>query len=787
MKAYSYKSIIEWADSQRNTRTGIELSRSGIPVFPCKQDKTPDTAHGFKDATTDQTRIVYFFRKPDLLIGMPTGLRSNIDVIDEDPKNGGNLNTLGSLPMDVMARTRSGGRHVFFKHRDGVRNTTGLRPGIDVRGEGGYVILWPYSDDGEWLGGDLFRDLPEYPANLSSGGVKLKPGGIDTEAMRTGVNSGARNDSIFRGLCKFRHLNKPIEEAKEWASNVAMNSSPPYTEVNTDDMAERVYAEYEPGDFPEPDLHTRTLAGKNFHHTDMGNADRFDHLHGDSYLYVHAWNCFMVWTGKRWERDERGEMGRLAENTVRAIYREAADTEDSAERRLLAKHAKSSEAHHRLQAMLERLKSRHTATPEDFDRDPMLLNCANGTLDLNTGTLREHNRADRITKIAPVAYDPNADAPTFDKFLRDILPSESVRRFVQRLTGYALNGKTNEKALPILHGTGDNGKSTLLNVLMEMCGEYSLQASNDLLMGRSSHPTEVADLHGRRFVTNVETEEGRRLKESLVKQLTGGDRISARRMREDPWNFWPTHTLFMATNHKPEIRGTDNAIWTRIKLIPFDVSIPKDQQDRELPEKLRKELPGILAWAVRGHTGWLREGLQEPEEVKAATDSYRSDMDVLARFIDEECETGEGLKVKTSLLYGRYKLWCEESGEPVMRSQDFSGSLQDRGFSRGKSDGTRVYKSIVLARSQPSTTTSGAHGADENHKLQENLPRVNKQNHVTPSDPDVESGENLDVQYCGECNSNTLFVFHDVTKNCGKCSYEYEYGGYERSQRERPQ
>jgi putative DNA primase/helicase len=499
-------------------------------------------------------------------------------------------------------------------------------------------------------------------------------------------------------------------------------------------MAERVYEQYEPGDFPEVDERNGTLAGQNFHYTDMGNADRFCHMFGDDFLYVHKWHCFMVWTGHRWERDERGLMGQLAEETVKAIYREAADTDDEAERKTIAKHARSSEAQHKIKAFIELLKNRRTATPEDFDRDPMLLNCANGTLDLNTATLRDHDRADHITKIAPVAYKADAVAPTFYSFLQDILPSEAVRGFMQRLAGYSLNGKTNEKALPILHGSGDNGKSTLLNVLMEMNGEYGLQASNDLFMGRSSHPTEVADLHGRRLVTNVETEEGKRLKESLVKQLTGGDRISARRMREDPWNFWPTHTLFMATNHRPEIKGTDNAIWNRIKLVPFEVSIPKNQQDKDLPEKLRDELPGILAWAVRGHLDWLRDGLQEPDKVKAATKSYRSDMDVLARFIDEECETGMELRVKSSLLYTRYKIWCEESGEQVMRSQDFSNSLQDRGYSRGKSNGDRVYKGISV-RSRPSTTGSGAHGADENHNFQENLSRENKQNHVPSSAP----------------------------------------------------
>jgi hypothetical protein len=177
-----YKNITEWIGSQHSIRTGLELADASIPVFPCNQDKTPATAHSFNDATTDPNRVKLFFRGPNLLIGMPTGLRSNIDVVDEDPKNGGDLNTLGPLPMKAVARTRSGGRHVFFRHRDGIRNTTGLRPGIDVRGEGGYVVLWAHSKDGEWISGNLFADLPDYPENLRKGGVKLRSGGVDTEA-----------------------------------------------------------------------------------------------------------------------------------------------------------------------------------------------------------------------------------------------------------------------------------------------------------------------------------------------------------------------------------------------------------------------------------------------------------------------------------------------------------------------------------------------------------------------------------------------------------------------------
>ena len=602
MELFNYTSITDWIRAQKTTRTATELADSGVPVFPCNDLKRPMTQHGHQDASTDPTRIALFFRDPGALIAMPTGLASKIDVIDEDPKNGGNLDTLGSIPMTAVARTRSGGRHVFFKHRDGIRNTTNIRPGIDVRGEGGYMVLWAHSDAGQWLTGDLTQPLPEYPEHLTRNGTKLQNTGINTASIRNGVKDGQRNDLIFRGLCQYREFNKPIDEAKAWAADAAMNSNPPYTEQDTDEMAERVYAEYPPGDFPEPDTHTRALAGQNFHHTDMGNADRFDHLYRDRYLYVHTWNAFMVYDGRRWARDERGQMGRLAEQTVRAIYREAADTDDTAERGLLVKHAKSSEAQHKIRAFLELLKNRKTATPEDFDRNPMLFNVANGTLDLETGKLRDHDRDDLITNLADVAYDPDAQAPVFDKFLGEILSVEAIRGFVQRLTGYALNGRTSEKALPIYHGPGEAGKSTLLNALAGMFGEYGMQASSDLLVGSSNaHPTGVADLYGKRYVTNIETDEGKRLRESVVKQLSSGDRISARRMRENFWNFWPSHTFFMATNHRPEIRGTDSAIWNRVKIVPFTVSIPKPQQDHALPEKLRDELPGILAWAVRGH------------------------------------------------------------------------------------------------------------------------------------------------------------------------------------------
>ncbi|MDP8952545.1 MAG: phage/plasmid primase, P4 family, partial [Actinomycetota bacterium] len=233
----------------------------------------------------------------------------------------------------------------------------------------------------------------------------------------------------------------------------------------------------------------------------------------------------------------------------------------------------------------------------------------------------------------------------------------------------------------ILYGPGANGKSTLINVVLEMLGGYGKQAAPDLLMAKhGAHPTELADLFGARLVAAQETEDGRRLAEGLVKQLTGGDRIKARYMRQDFWEFDPTHKVWLATNHKPEIRGTDHAIWRRIRLIPFDVIIPKEEQDPRLPEKLRSELPGILAWAIEGCLAWQREGLGEPPEVRAATEGYRAEQDVLAAFFEECCVIREGTWAPFKDLYAAYAAWAEDSGEKPESKRKFGSRLKERGM-----------------------------------------------------------------------------------------------------------
>jgi putative DNA primase/helicase len=417
-----------------------------------------------------------------------------------------------------------------------------------------------------------------------------------------------------------------------------------------------------------------------FNNTDVGNAARLIAHHGHDLRYCYPWNSWLVWNGRRWSVDESGEIHRRAKQTVKEIYREAANATDDEARKALAKHAVRSESENRIQAMISLAKSETPVMPTEIDANPWFLNVLNGTINLETGELLEHRREDLITKLAPVKYDPTASAPSWSATLERVIPQPAVRAFFKKLCGYAVSGDVSEHILPVLYGTGANGKSTILNALLEAAGEYGMQAAPDLLIAkRGGHPTEVADLFGMRVVASIEVEDGRRLAEALVKSLTGGDKVRARRMRENFWQFDPTHTAFLCTNHKPEIRGTDSGIWRRIRLIPFTETIAPAEQDKQLPIKLRAELPGILAWVIEGCLEWQREGLQAPEEVRKATGAYRSEMDVIGAFLRDECEVSSDYKSTFKEVYDRYEEWCEEGGEKPETRRKFNARLKERG------------------------------------------------------------------------------------------------------------
>lgn len=425
------------------------------------------------------------------------------------------------------------------------------------------------------------------------------------------------------------------------------------------------------------------------HLTDSGNAERFAAQHGANVRFCHPWGKWLVWDGRRWKIDDTGEVERLTKATVMRIHGEASQVIDDGLRQEVAKHARVSESVSRRTALLRLSQSEPPipVSPGSLDADPWLFNVENGTIDLTTGELREHRREDFITKAAPVEYDPAATAPTWLEFLNRIFAGDrDLIAYMRRFCGYALTGDVSEQVLPIFYGTGANGKSTLIETMMALLGaDYSAKAPRDLLLAnRNNHPTELTILHGRRLVVCTETEDGCRVAESQVKELTGGDTISARRMREDFWQFKPTHKVVLVANHKPAVRGTDHAIWRRLALVPFTVTIPPEEQDRRLLEKLRRELPGVLRWCVAGCLLWKGNGLGRPQAVERATAGYRTEQDVLGGFLAECCVLDPGARASAKALLDGYRDW---SGDKAMNARRLGQALNERGLSSKEING----------------------------------------------------------------------------------------------------
>ncbi|MGH0943820.1 phage/plasmid primase, P4 family [Bacillus mycoides] len=430
---------------------------------------------------------------------------------------------------------------------------------------------------------------------------------------------------------------------------------------------------------------------KKFRLTELGNAERIAYEYGHVIKYVSDIGWY-IWDGKRWKLDTKKEIERITAKVLRSLYK----SEDELE----MKWARMCERRNIRMNSIKDLMPLVPGEREDFDRHKYLFNVENGIVDLKTGKLQQHDRELGLTKITNIAFDENAKCPEWINFLDQIFQGDKeLTEYMQRLIGYSLTGEITEQIMVFLIGGGSNGKSTFINTIKDLLGEYGKQAKSDTFIKKkeTGANNDIARLVGARFVSAIESEEGEQLSEAFVKQITGGEPVLARFLRQEYFEFIPEFKVFFTTNHKPVIKGVDEGIWRRIRLIPFNLQLPKEKRDKKLPEKISLEMPGILNWAIEGCLKWQKSGLNDPQIVMKATGDYKEEMDILGPFMFECCFKREDVQIEAKELYEVYANWCFRNGEHQLKNRAFYRILESQGFKRERGSKNKYYvKGVTL-------------------------------------------------------------------------------------------
>lgn len=444
---------------------------------------------------------------------------------------------------------------------------------------------------------------------------------------------------------------------------------------------------------------------RQFAKTDTGNAERLAYYCGRQFRYVEEWDEFLVWRGTHWQRDpQHVRVGALTKDVIAHIREEAkAWGINTDQGKSLYAHSLDSQKRPRREAMTALVRSEPgvTISHEKLDANSWLLNCKNGIVDLKTGELRLVAPTDLVTRCIDARFDKKAKAPSWLRFLERVMPDQETRDFLQRFIGYALTGDVGERVFIICYGGGRNGKSVLLRIVQALLGRYSTTCAPGLLMARKdeAHPADVADLFGARLAVASEVKKGRTFDEEKVKRITGNDMLKARRMRENFWEFLPTHKIILATNHKPRVADATDSFWDRLALIKFDVRITDEEVERDLAERIvATELSGVLAWAMEGCLAWQKGGLRLPAAIKAATKEYRESEDVVGAFVAECCLFDKSTFTTTAGLMTAANRWCLGNERYPFSKKDLAEWLSQHECEQGKSKAgdSRGWRGIRL-------------------------------------------------------------------------------------------
>ena len=671
-----------------------ELIDHGFSIFPVRPDKKPFVAWKcFQDRPPDYEQLHRWLSQfPDCGFGLTTG--GQVSVVDLDTPEAIQYAQENLPPTPVKQSTPRGGEHWFYRAMP-PDVTISAGEGLDVRSKGGYVVIAPTrgyvmtceSPTGSFSFDDLrrlearhiqmiedYRRAQKIPTSIASTDQRVVKGERNTaltKAVGGFVAQGLRGEALFK---KAQEANDQFDPPLDQPEVRAVCASI----VRTDERNRTTITQRS----EDP-------------RTDTANANRLVGNFGDSLAFTPELG-WLVWNGRVWEPD-RNLPQEHAKQTAVGIYDEVIQRGGDRE---LEAWAKQSQNANRIDAMLKLAKSdpeiyRHA---DEFDTDREFLNVGNGLLDLGSGRLYPHDEGFQCTNLTEVTYDESAKCPRWLEFLDEVFDNVQLIEFVQRSVGYSLSGFTNEQVLFFLCGAGANGKSIFLNVLLELLGSYGKTTGADTIMRHTAaHHDDLARLHKARVVAVAEIEEGSRLREARVKDLTGEDTVAARFLYRESFEFEPRFKLWLRGNHKPTVQGSEEGIWRRICLIPFDRVIPVSQRDPNLGEKLSAEMPGILRWAVEGFAAWKAGGLKAPPIVTAAVRDYREESDETQSFLDECCDVGQGdYQARSSALANSYTYWASQGGHEKLSNKALTARLQRMGYQKVRLADGVVWRAIRL-------------------------------------------------------------------------------------------
>lgn len=683
-------------------QTANKYASFGIKVFPCK-GKVPAIKSWQQMATSDAEKISALFAIQHTGIGMACGELSGITVIDIDNKNGVNgfktLDQLGiNLPPTVCVNTPSGGKQYYFKYAPNIKNMVSAfhkKSGIDIRNDGGLVIMpksvHPNGGIYEFVEeqglGEI--ELADFPAELNDLLVDKKGKNYQSFELPTKINDGERNNILFKYASQLRATG--LEKNEILPALYVVNTErcvPPYDKDKLELIADSACT-YPKGKRPIP--------ADEVVYSDTYNAKVFQELMGEKVRWCKDFGGWFIFNGKFWERDSNEKIKRIAMQVSEEIAERMRLIGNKARPNLGKIHTDAG-----INAMINCAKALLGASVEEFDHNKYLFNCLNGTYDLNRNIFNDFSATDLITKRANVEYDVHAECSRWNQFLEEIfLGDKELIDYIQRIVGYAMTSSTKEQCMFILYGHGRNGKNIFMEAISNVMGDYSINCPSSMFVQKqgSNIPNDVARLKGARFVSASETNQNVNIDEELIKQLTGNKIITARFLNKEFFDFEATFKIFLATNHKPNIRGTDTGIWRRIQMIPFRLNITPEMEDKNLGEKLYAEKSGIFNWMIEGYNKWNMEGLKIPEAVKIETQIYREEEDDIGQFIKSECVIEHGAFISSQEFRDRFKyvMGYPKGTKAVSEYMQRNGFLKNDGRTYVNGKQHRGYFGIRLA------------------------------------------------------------------------------------------